>query len=147
MGEILWSLFKPEISVPTLVTLIGIFIALEARIIGKLEKVPKYRTLVADALSRNVWLEIYVYRLDQALRWLNHWMGPIDTCSGLLRNLNVCLAVSAGYAALSFILGWMLGGPGSVGETQFLPTLQGIAQCGWGIALLTLAGIVGFGLI
>src|SRR5208282_1471065 len=138
---------KPEVLLSTIISVIVVVLMIDARLIAQLKEEEDFRNAVADMLQRNAWLKIYQDRLRRALEWLNRWMGSLNTWSGVFQSFNVCMAVSAAYTALFFIFGWMFGGPGSVGNTQFLPSFDGMAQRGWGAALVALAAVVGIGLI
>src|SRR4051812_37276347 len=111
----LGSLFRPEIWMPTIPAVIPAVFAIQQHFLGGLEKYPSNRHKTANILESHAWLEFYKDRLKRGLDWLDHWMGRLNTWSGEFQSFNVCLAVSAAYTTLSFIAGWTLHGPGSIG--------------------------------
>jgi hypothetical protein len=146
LREFLRSLFTPGTVLTSLGILLGL-IYFSQRYLEEHMKRISYRKKTAALLRSHYLLEYYQHRLDHALKWLDRWMGSLDIRAGVFQSFNVCLAVSAGYTTLFFIAGWMFGGPGSVGDTQLLPSPGGVIQSLRGAALLVLSAAVGAGFI
>jgi len=104
----------------------------------------EYRDETANALTSHPWATTYHERVGSALAWLDDHMGELGSWRGASQGLVVCIAVSMAYAALSFVAGWMVGGPGVVGRTKLLPSLPSApAQLFWGFALLSVSTVCG----
>jgi len=78
---------------------------------------PSYREKTATGLRGHGRAGQYRSWLEAGLEWLNRRFGEANSA----RSLGVCTLISLCYAWAAFFLGYSMGTPGRLGETELLP--------------------------
>jgi hypothetical protein len=130
-------------AVVALIAILGSLWGLAEKLEKKLEHHQPLREWVADGLVMPSWHDSYRNWLGRQLDHLQSWMG--GPCSG--RAFVQCLAMSLLYPMLLMVVGYGFGGPGAVGQTEFLPPFQDWRQALMGFGLVIVIGGVSLSII
>ncbi len=128
-------------AVVALVAFLGGLIGIAVYLEGQIEKHAPLRDWIAKWLVVPSYHDAYRDWLGRRLEGLQLWMGGFWSGTAFAR----CLAIAFAYPAALLLISYGLGGPGTVGTTEFLPTLGGGWQAALGFGLLTWA--TGLGLM
>ena len=83
----------------------------------QLEKDAGYRKAKAEDLLDPKYARIYRNLLSAGLDRLNRFFGGVHSHHAL----DICITLSLSYSLGLFFLGWVVGGPGGIGGTPFIP--------------------------
>jgi hypothetical protein len=126
-------------AVLALIAFVGGLIGLADYLERKIEKHAPLRDWLVKWLVVPDIHDAYRDWLDRRLDGLQTWMGAPWSGTALLR----CLAIAIAYPTVLLLISYGSGGPGTVGVTEFSPSLGGWRQALLGFGLLTVMAMLG----